>query len=329
MTDEPIDWRTPMTDAEHHRALITAAYDAAVIEDAYRATRTHAALADAMIAALDPHYTLVYVDYRDQFTTDQVAKLVRNDIDGLWESTTEWESDTRHIAITEVIKQVGDDVIRDWQIDDERSDRPERDYEPLVDAFAGTDDYERVREAIDQRDDSTWPQQMAGQTPAVMLRIPVGQIDEDTAFAGGDVDATQVLARIDAQPTDANQLLVRDLLNEANYPGAVLMGYWIVGADVSDLYKLPNEPETLVEIVNPHLYLGNPFAGTGMITDGPLTHTIRVRRDQLSTDADAFGYAVTEVFGGLNPSSFEAAITAVPDLADEHPHDVGDYSDVQ
>jgi hypothetical protein len=309
---EPINWRPPMSSAQEHRALIAAAYDAAVAEDAYRATRTSSALADAMIAGLDEKYDLVYVDYRDQFSDDQVAALVRGDLETLWDKSSEWESNAREESITEILKQVGDDVIRDWQIDDERQDLDEGDYEPLVDGFFGTEEYERVRDAIDQRDRAQWPTQMAGQTPAVLLRIAAAEIDEDNAFTGGDVAADHVLMRLGAAPTEENTYVVQEMLKEADYPGAVLMGYWIVGADVSDVYKLPTEPDTLVEIVNPHLYMGNPFAGTGMITDGPLTHTVRVRRDQLRTDAEAFGHAVTEVFGGLNPSSFAATITAVP-----------------
>ena len=101
--------------------------------------------------------------------------------------------------------------------------------------------------------------------------------------------------------------MVQDALNEAGPEFGVLMGYWVVGASVSDLWELDGDCER-VTIKDPYLYLGNPFAGSGWVTEKSLQATITVGRDELRTDKDAFGYSLDNVYGGLTPHAFEAEI---------------------
>ncbi len=99
-------------------------------------------------------------------------------------------------------------------------------------------------------------------------------------------------------------------LAECSPEFSVLMGYWIVGADVETLYDLGSDVKQ-VTITNPHLYLGNPSSGTGFISEEPFEGTVTVDRGDLRTDKDAFGYSVESIYGGLNASQFEAEITPV------------------
>jgi hypothetical protein len=158
--------------------------------------------------------------------------------------------------------------------------------------------------------------ELAGQTSDVLLRIPIAALDEDHAYFHEPVTAADALTRLDIAASEHNLAVVQYALDNADPEFSLLMGYWIVGASVSDLYQLPTDDDVMVEITNPHLYLGNPFAGSGFITEQPVHTTVRVRRHELRTDKDAFGYSVDEVYGGLSVSDFTATLTAVkPDAA--------------
>lgn len=266
--------------------------------------RSMSALADAIIAGLDRTYDLVYVDYRDQLSTEQVAYLVRRDYDSLWDSTAEWESDARYDSVKQIIEAAALDVVRDWELEDDA------DYDGLDGELEGTEDFDRVRFEIEERDAGGWPRQLAAQSGSVLLRLPVAALDEDHAFAYEPVSAMQVLTRLGIEPTDEDLAAVTYVLDNATPEWSTLMGYWVIGAHVSDVYDLPDDPDAMIEIVNPHLYLGNPFAGDGFVSDKPLHTTITVRRDALTTDGDAFGYSLDDIYGGLNPSDFEATIRA-------------------
>lgn len=240
---------------------------------------------EQLIAELRPSYELIYVDYRDQLSDEQVAHLVRGDFERLWESLEEFEWQARADGAANVAR----DILEDAGIS--------------PDDFQ---DYSELIEAIEERDSSDWVRQLARQTPDVLLRINV--IDEDHAYSFEGVEPKRVLADVSLPTTNENQRIMGEMLAECSPEFSVLFGYWIVGADVEALYDLSSEAD--VEIENPYLYLGNPFAGSGFISEEPLQGTISVKRSELRTDRDAFGYAVDEVYGGLSASSFECTLRA-------------------
>lgn len=262
--------------------------------------RTMKALGDQLIAGLDREYDLIYVAHDDKLTDKQVAAITRGDSEALWESTWEWESDCRYQSAKEIIERDAKDIVREWESENDE------DYDDLVDAFEGTDEWDRVRYEIDDRDSGQWMRDLINATPRVLLRISV--LDEDHAYSFEDVSPARVLHDVGLPITDGNVKVMDATLAECSPEFSVLLGYWIVGADVGQLYDLPADDDAEVEIVNPHLYLGNPFAGSGFISENAFTGTVRVRREDLRTDKDAFGYAVTEVYGGLRASDFEAEI---------------------
>lgn len=271
-------------------------------------TRSVKALADAIIEDLDEKIDLIYVDYRDQLTDEQIAAIVRNDLEKLWESLEEWESENRWQGAKYVIEQGRDAVIQRWEREDDE------DYSQIASDFDGSDEEERVREEINERESGEWMKALVRQSGDVLLRIPIDALDEDRAYSYEPVEATDVLKRLGFEATDDNVKTMSYALANASPEFSTLMGYWIVGADVEDLYKLEVDENGFVAIENPHLYLGNPFMGDGFITEEALTGTAYVRRSDLQTDKSAFGYSVNSIYGGLNASQFEAKVRAFTDV---------------
>lgn len=255
-------------------------------------------LADEIITRLEESYDLVYVDYRDQLSASQVSALVRGD-DWLEESW-EWESDSRYEGAKHVIAELADGVVREW------SAGVAADLGFLLAALKESHEWDRVRLAIEERATGRWVRQLVGQTPSVLLRINV--LDEDHAYAFERVSTRRVLRDIGMRASRANIEAVRYVLANAPPEYGVLLGYWIVGADVAAIHDLSSDPETEIEIVDPYLYLGNPFTGSGFISERALDGVARVKRGDLRSDRDAFGYPVDEIYGGLRADDFECAL---------------------
>src|SRR5664280_1152671 len=268
-------------------------------------TRTATDLANAMIDDLDKTYELVYVTYDDTLTDEQVGHVVRGDMEALWESLAEWEDETSWDSVEQIIAELKASVIRGWENENDV------DYSNLADAFDGSDEWERVRYEIEERNTGDWIKRLVRQTGQVLLRIPIDTIDEDNAFCFQEVEPAGGLGRIGVAHTKDNRSEVSYGLANASPEVSVLMGYWIVGADVEALYDLPIDGDAQVEITDPYIYLGNPFAGSGFVSEKPLTGTVRLSRADLRTDKDAFGYSINDIYGGVRASSFEATIAAI------------------
>lgn len=255
-------------------------------------------LLEHYVDQLQDSYELVYIDYRDQLTDWQVDWLLSGDHEAFFDDTAEFEHANREAGIDYVVNElVPDEEVRDD-----------------LDA-AGV--LVQLREEIGERDTSDWITNLAEQTPDVLLRINC--ISEDDAFAFTPVTPEQVLTAVGLAHTPGNVQIVRDALAGCSPEHSVLMGYWIVGADVATLLNLLPSCHHEVEIVNPHLYLGNPVMGSGWITEKPLEGVVRVELDELRTDKAALGYSVDEIYGGLNASSFQAEIRPVPSTPTAEP----------
>lgn len=265
--------------------------------------RTVKRLAKAVIAELDPTYTLIYVQQGDRLSDKQVNALVQGDGEALWDESAEFECQNRDDATDDVLKRVSADVIRGWETDDDR------DYGELRARFLDSERAFEIRELIAERDDSTWMRDLADQTPAVLLRITA--IEEDDAFAFVPVTPQQVLATVGLEADAHNVAVVATVLDNTSPEFSVLMGYWIVGADVRELFDLPADTQE-VDIINPYLYLGNPVMGHGYVSDAPLHGTVRIKGADLRTDEQAYGYSINTIYGAINASSFTAQVISVP-----------------
>lgn len=270
--------------------------------------RTLELLAQEIIAELDESYDLINISQGDHLTTEQISALVRGDTDTFMELLDEFESEALWHGAKHVIDEAVKATIQEWEDADSTED-DDADHSELADSFDGSEQFDEVRFAIEERESGDWVRALVSASGTVLLRIPIDALDEDHAYSYQEVDSDECLTRIGIPVTDENRRTVQYTLDNASPEFSTLMGYWIVGAAVEAFWNMPNGLDDLeVDIVNPHLYLGNPFMGDGFISEEPLIGTVRVRRDQLRTDNDAFGYPVDKIYDGLSPSSFEAEL---------------------
>jgi hypothetical protein len=282
------------------------------------AKRTAKKFLKAALAALDEAYDLIYVQQGDKLSDEQVAAVVEGDYEKLWDSTAEWESQARDQGIDSVVEEVTNQVVRDWLAEDEDG----RDPVEVREEFMNSEHLESLREAIGERDRSTWLDELMNATPPVLLRILIDSLDEDHAWQNEDVDPAAALARVGLPVIPSrNRRLMAETLANASPEFSTLMGYWIVGADVRDLYEMPFSDTGEVLITNPHLYLGSPFAGSGFISEEAFEGVVRVKRANVKTDKAAFGHDVDSIYGGLTPSDFTATITALGERSVVDPKD--------
>lgn len=261
-----------------------------------------------ILAELDETYDLVFVDYDDKFTAEQTAMIMRGDWEALWESTEEWESEQRFYHVKEAAEQLARDIAQRWErtfgVD---SDMLYDEWDTDVEAF------DEVRFAIEERDSSNWVQELARHTPDVLMRhVWRG---EDAAWSYQAITPTEVITSLVEECPGSvvkrnkhNLGVARAVLNEANPEFGYVMGMLVYAISVSDLLALPGYTEH-VDIVNPHLYLGNYYQGDGYC-DGPLSGTVRVKVSDLRTDRDAPGYGWDEV-AGVYTKAYETEIIAV------------------
>lgn len=260
--------------------------------------RTLEELRDEIIKRLDEKYDLVYVDYRDRLSDEQVETLARKGaIDEFWDSTWEFESDSRHESEKYIIEELLKDIVKE-----------DATWFEVADEFLGTDEWIQVQEAIEERDRGNWPKQLASQTPAALMRVLA--LDEDHGFPMGEENPTaeEALTRLGLAITPENVKAMDYTLNNADPHWDGALAFWIFGLDVETLYEMPIEPELELEVVNPYVYIGNPYQGDGFISEKPLEGTVRIKRGDLTTDKGAFGYPVNEIYGGLDGSQFAAEI---------------------
>jgi hypothetical protein len=271
--------------------------------------RTVQHLTEEVEASLDDTYGLVSVDYRDSLTDEQVAEIVRaEEFDD--DNLDTFASDQMFDASRAVVDEAIDAVAERWQREDGRS------YAHLVTKLKDDpDSYDELRFTVEGCEDGLWFSQLLRQTPRVLLRVAVDGLGED------DVDevnnfldqatlpetAGWILHRVGLEGTEGNIDSVAVALGDMCT--TVPIGYYVLA--VETLYELPTDPDAEVDIVNPHLFLGNPFTGAGFVTEKPLTGVVRVRRGDLLTDKEAFGYGVAEIYGGVSVSDFEAEVRAV------------------
>lgn len=260
-------------------------------------------LAAEMIHEAPKSVSLVYVDYRDELSDEQVAAIVAGDRDTLWDSLADWEGESTAHGLRYALDELADDVLRKWSdVDDDLLDA-------LRASFRHSDEEESVADVLREREDGAWFRQMARQTGDVLLRVGIPTMDEDAGLSYRKTTPKRTLKLAGLPATAENLSTIGDVLANHEPEMNVTLGYWIVGVNVAELLDLPDDGK--VTITDPHLYLGNPFAGSGYISDEPMRGTVTVAREDLRTDKAQFGYSVSDIYGGLRPSSFSAQVAAV------------------
>lgn len=288
-------------------------------------------LADLLIAGLDESYHLVDVAYDDKLTAEQVEMVVAGDWERLWDHS-EWESDSRRDgAQWHAELEAKDNLRRIFHLNTTRTDAELRsllvgsdisDEATAFDEFKDSDAWDRLIEAISDRDSSNPYSQLAGHTGYVLMRQLLAA--EDDWWDHEPLTASQVIGRIagfDGEQYGHREVtvafkrntynigVVREVLRECSPEFSLLAPQLVYAVDVADLYDAGDCE--YVEITDPHLLLGNPFTGTGWCSDDPIRGTFRIPRGDLTTDKGAFGYGWDEI-AGVVTSAYKADFTAGP-----------------
>lgn len=262
----------------------------------------HKRLKAKMLELMDPAYDLIYVAYDDKLTDEQVASLMRGDWTTFWESFELFEGDSRWEGVKYHMGDLGKEAEKALEAE------TGKDLSGLYEDFEHSDAWDEVRFTMEERGSGDWIKELAGHTGKVLCRSIV--VNEDDAWSFQRVTPSEVLKAYGLKRNKHNLDLMRGVLNECSPEFSVLLGMLVYAVDVGDVYDMPGETE-YVDIVDPHVYLGNPFAGSGYC-DGPFKGTIRIPRESFQTDKDCFGYSWGEVTGGVTTSAYEVEFKPVP-----------------
>ncbi|MFJ5984444.1 hypothetical protein [Lentzea sp. NPDC092896] len=274
------------------------------------AERTVEALSDAIERALHDKYTLVHLDRADSLSADVVAALVSGD--NPWETKggealTEWEGEAQWINACDVVDELAKNHFRLWERQDDV------DYEELLkDEWLGSDARIVLIETVQARDESKWFGELVNRHGAVLLRVTIKQINEDADLGFTALEPEQFLDRMGFSHTEHNLHLAGEVIDNASPEFSVAIGQALIGVDLATVVRLP--ASGTVELRNPHVWLGNPFAGSGWCSEEAFTGTLTVDRSDLRTDKDAFGCSWDEVVGGTSPSTYTGEIAASADV---------------
>lgn len=260
-------------------------------------TRNLESLRDEIIADLKPTYSLIYISQGDSLTEKQIAMVVSGDTDEMWEENWEWESDSRRAGAEYEADSCTEDIITSWCRQDDA------DYSELKDDWRSSNERDEVIENIQDRDDGTWARDLANASGRVLCRVTV--IDEDDSLSYQQVDPGRLAERLGLEITPENLSVLGEIVDNASPEFSVAMGSLVFAVDVGTLYDLPYDCKVL-EITDPHFWLGNPFAGSGWAEK--VTGTFTIQREDLQTDKDNFGYGWAATCGGVHTPAFESEI---------------------
>jgi hypothetical protein len=270
------------------------------------AERTMEALGNAAQCALRGEYDLVQVEQHDSLPKDVVSALVAGA--GEWETKggealLEWADDKQWVAACDEADELARDIIRSWEPQDGVDHAEVLDGEWPASAARVS-----LIDAIRDRDGSDWLGQLVARHGAVLLRVTIKTMDEAANLGYAALEPVRFLDLLGFEHTEHNIRLAGEVIDNASPEFSVAMGQALIGADLETIVDLP--PTGAVELRDPHVWLGNPFAGSGWCSEEAFTGTLTVARGDLRTDEDAFGHSWDSVVGGASPSAYEGKIVA-------------------
>jgi hypothetical protein len=269
--------------------------------------RTVAELGEAVQQALDAKYTLVYNSQGDVLPDDVVAALVKGE--NWWatkggEAFMQWESECRWTGACDVVDELSKEVVGRWEQEDGAE------YADLLDnMWSGSNERMSAIDIVYDRDESDLVNTLIQQHGAVLLRVTITAMDEDAGLSYTALTREQFLDLLGFEHTPNNMHLAGEVIDNALPEYGVAIGQALIGVDLTAIANLPGSG--LVKLCNPHVWLGNPFAGSGWCSEDAFTGTLTVDRGDLRTDDGAFGYSWNTVVGGTSPSYFSGEIAPI------------------
>lgn len=263
---------------------------------------SHEDILKALMANLEDSYDLVFVDYDDCLTSQQVKYMIVDDWESLFEDLNEWESDSREYGFDYVLRDALDQVRKD--LDPEEWD--EDSISEAMDTFHLSQEHETFREAVLDRDSGRWFEQLVNQTSNIYVRIPLNA-SSDGVYVPYDSNAEEgTLCKEFAQKMDA--LLIPQigmsihdtLVRWAEDYGACDYWYqpWVFGTlNLSDLRFVPSDSD--VTVTGGTILIWDSTSGAGAELDLPeeLSLSVTVPRDALIPDVGGWGYGFEDGCG--------------------------------
>lgn len=244
---------------------------------------------------MDGEYDLVYVDYQDSFSNDQVAILLTEQYPwGYLDMEWEWES--RNEGMRYVLKELVDSIVRQYDI-----------HPDVVDAFEDSEARGLIEEMIEERESGKWYDTLLSQTSAPIMRVVVDDdsveyVTEEEAFR----DEWENNISLMGLDVEENRKALDDLFAELYVPG-YYTGFLIFRP--TDLAEVVGAQwDDVIEVTDPHLWLTNPLAGDGWMEQ--LSGKVCIKRSDIKPDSSAWGYGVEDVFG-IYPSAVDAEVKVV------------------
>lgn len=226
-----------------------------------------------LIQGLDEKYDLIYISQGDQLNDKQVSALLSDDFEALWEGLDEWESEATYHGVKYVVEDI--------TTSEERAGLEQHDL------------LTELEDAIREKESGSWFKDLVNATPGVLMRVNL--VDEDDSWFMYDLSVEEFLTRVGMEPTEKNLKEAANTIANASPEFSLCLVYALATVEPSDLNDLDSEVK-YVEIIDPHLWLGNPFTGSGYA--GEFEGRVLVKRADLRTDKEAFGYSWNEVVGG-------------------------------
>jgi hypothetical protein len=259
------------------------------------------AVAARVRAALAETYDLAYVSQGDRITDEQLAYIFEHGHEP--ESFYDWLDESRHHYAIEALEEL-------------IPDRLERE------ALRRTDDWDDLIDEIKERDNSNVFRDLLRETPRVLMRYALGDVDEDLdldqdSWNWSEEQVTSAARKIgEIVGLDFVHLPeLRELVVNATYGGKL---YVIWYGDVDDVVQasFDDSVQRTISWTEPYLLVLDRFNGSGhdvKIGHGE-TITVRWDRTRLVVDDHDFGYGWDRVCGLHKPAyACEAVLTPAPE----------------
>lgn len=214
---------------------------------------------DEAIKSLPEKSDLVYVDYRDQLREDQISAILEGDMDKAIDSfMEEWISDQQHSSIMELLK-------------DNLPDEAKEHFDEVV----SSDEFERFQSECWERDSSTPFDDLARNTPGVMIRYYLDHdvpdytmVDTPDEFE----EAAREIAKAAGIDYKTNEKNIKSLIANASYGGSLVV---LHRSDIEDVMKVMDGGTVI--FTDPEVLIYDGFNGSGH--QESLTGTITVTID--------------------------------------------------
>lgn len=225
-------------------------------------------LVQRAIDALPEKTDLIYVDYNDQLTEQQVRFHLAGDDESLWESLSNFESESTHQAVLSYLNEALDD--------------PDE-----VEAVRDDDEaWERFRDECIDRDESDALRDLIRNTPAPMVKYDLDHVVEPNSWSMDDDEITEEMRGI-AQAAgidfEGNRKALRSLVVEASYGGSL---HVLHRSDLADLHGAKRAVFT-----DPFLLVHDTLNGSGDMEEVKGEVTVEIGEDTLRLDAGRMSWS--------------------------------------